>query len=262
MSEDQPIDWLHSSNAERQLLYRTVDALVISGAASWNEFLKSALGRIPSEHYLENFRRGLNSRKDCVRLYNYLAGQFPEHARHLLASRPRISRVAPWRDVEGATEGADLRAVDVRFANNRQAIGLRVAHLSFGDRFCLELTSPFDGYAIVFRQGAKGWHLMPLPRELIVPVHQGRQWLGQSSESTALPSFDGSDHEEVFHLRALIGDRDLAEDFALKLGSVSPIPTRSLRSIPAKLRASASAWSVAHTWVSVMPRFNQDPSAR
>lgn len=261
MSDDQPIDWLQSSNAERQLLYRTIERLVASGAVNWNDLLKTSLARVPSEHYLENFRRGLNSRKDCDRLYTHLVQHFPAHAREVVEAKPRLSQTVPWPQIDGATEGAELRGVSDRFAYDSRAERLRIAHLSIGERFCLELTSPVDGYAIVFRQTLDGWHLMPLPREPTVPVYRGRQWLGHYPDSRAIPSYDGSDHEEVFHLRALIGSRSLTEDLALQFGMAPPIPSRSLRSVPAKLKASESAWSIADTWVSVMPRFIPNFSA-
>jgi hypothetical protein len=254
VSDDQHTDWLRSTNAERRVLYNVIHRLVLDGMTDWNTFLKAALGHANSVHYIENFRRGKNSRKDCLRLFKYLEVQFSNEAHRVLTTRPVVTKNHPWPMIERSTGEAQLWATNERLANKQLGRRLPRAHLSIGDRYWLELTAPYPGYAICFREMTGGWRMQRLSDDFIVPVIAGRQWLGQSS-SNGLPAALETSKEERFDVSVIVGQHELLETITLKFGSFDPIPARSFNTLPAIFQKATGMWCTASASVSVMPRF-------
>ena len=89
---DDEFDWLKATNGQRSLLYAACKSLVDRGRISWNDMFDRSLRRQPGTDYLENFRRGLNSRKDAHLISEFLQENFPEAAYELLRG------IAPRRD--------------------------------------------------------------------------------------------------------------------------------------------------------------------
>lgn len=135
-----------------------------------------------SEDYEDNFRRGKNSRKDCVKIAALLAADFPQQANELAQLVAPKRSATNWELFYLATrvEGCLAAVPQMNDATPVLQTSPGPTHLTEGDPFYLQIETPVAGAALCLRGWRRHWFLQPLSPAITVPVEVGRQWLTRS----------------------------------------------------------------------------------
>jgi len=266
MAEDERFDWRASSNPDRSLLYDALKQLVMRGRLDWNSLFRSALGKTPGESYLENFRRGKNSRKDCGLIAEHLAKTFPDEADALYAAlRPKARQKTQWeRFLEANARAGLLNAVvyEPKVKPEFEEPSVRQSIFLADTPIYLQLDSPIEGYACCLRGYFEYWYHQRLSIEAPRHVIAGRQWLTsfpghQTKSGRRIPAGPSRIRFEapygILNYVVIVSDLDTCrriEDF--KARPRYPLGERAMDALPTILQGSRQEWFIASLILTVV----------
>ncbi len=256
MPGESEFDWLKATNADRSLLYAACKALVDRGHVSWNDMFDRSLGRQPGTDYLENFRRGLNSRKDAHLISEFLQKNFPQAAYELRRSLAPAQVRTVWSSFLDTIKDDRQRLVVVAAKAGtppvyRDPPGFSTVYYS--EPFYLQFDAPFGGAAVCLRADKGYWFFQPLPDRIVANVHSGVHWLTRDEDDISPAPLVVNDERLADSFYVLTGDADLMAAITEGADPAFPVQERRLDAFPTIIQRSGSAWSLHRTFFYYMP---------
>lgn len=185
MAIQEPVDWLNSTNEERQKLYLVAKAIKdLMKIKEWNKFLNLVSTSIVpySDAFGGLFSSGRISRKIAAEIYSWIAANHPQVGRRLARDIFPESLQTPWNAFI-ATHGQYGALATV----NPEAMGLtqrdgdlpeEADPIPFGRAYCFSLNCEIYGAAMALESHEGGeWHPIPLGAsnlELAAHVNAGK----------------------------------------------------------------------------------------
>lgn len=215
-----------------------------------------SLGRQPGSDYLENFRRGLNSRKDAHLISEFLQKNFPEAAYELARSiTPSQTNSIWWKFISGIKE--EFPKVSVVAAKPGTPLVFHeppgFSMVYYGEPFYLQLDAPFDGAAICLRSTKDYWFFQPLPHRVVATVQSGVQWLTRGDDDIGPAPLVVTDDRLSASFYILTGNDELMAALTEGADTAFPIKERRLDAFPTIIQRSRSPWSLHHAFFYFMP---------
>lgn len=240
-------DWL-KSKAERKILYQVTKTLIDSSQLTWDELLKSALGRTytPSPTYLHNFSQGRSHRRHAKLIYAWLREHYLQHAERveveIAALHGDVLQHPPWDEfLRGHAEPGDIEIVilpkpSLGIVTFAELEPISEQPVRRGQLFCFRLTSRLEGFALALQWTRGQWYPLPLARDdLISAVSPGVQALPKDAASDAPIPLSEDANIGLHRFAFLVADETICRHIATHLKPGVVVAPATLKGIASHL---------------------------
>lgn len=221
----QNIDWLTANKDDRAKLYVVLRSLSDLTGKNVEELMEEAFGYklLTGADYLRNFRRGAIAKPKAKLIHAWIAEHHNEAARTIAPELFPVLKTLNWNAYIPDNAIKDKLSIiklpkSMGLIERARNILKPNETLKLGEKFCFEIDSDIDGYAVAFQGYQNTWHPLPLGEvreELITPVKTGKHRMPMYSNNQIIPLCENEDlgvHRFLIVISADIGTLPETQD--------------------------------------------------